>query len=83
MAPTFTAMSRNPSTSSPARASPAPTVANTRISVGDTILVPAGERHATYNTGTDVLRLMCFFPVSDIRPVTVEFPSWDEPEGAR
>ncbi len=53
------------------------------IAAGDTVLVPAGERHATYNTGTGVLRLLCFFPVKDIRPVTVEFPSWDETEGAR
>jgi quercetin dioxygenase-like cupin family protein len=53
-----------------------------RVSTGDTVLVPPGERHATYNTGTRVLRLLCFFPVNDIRPVTVEFPSWDETEGA-
>jgi quercetin dioxygenase-like cupin family protein len=53
-----------------------------RVSTGDTVLVPPGERHATYNTGTGVLRLLCFFPVNDIRPVTVEFPSWDETEGA-
>ena len=53
------------------------------VQAGDTVLVPAGERHATYNTGPGVLRLLCFFPVSDIRPATVEFPSWDAREGAR
>ena len=47
------------------------------VGPGDTVLVPAGERHATRNTGTDVLRLLCFFPVGDIRPGTREFPSWD------
>jgi len=53
------------------------------VAAGDTVLVAPGERHATYNTGTGVLRLLCFFPVNDIRPATVEFPSWDETEGPR
>lgn len=53
------------------------------VSAGDTVLVPAGERHATYNTGAGVLRLLCFFPVGDIRPGTREFASWEEPEGVR
>jgi mannose-6-phosphate isomerase-like protein (cupin superfamily) len=48
------------------------------VSAGDTVLVPAGERHATYNTGSGTLKLMCFFPVSDIRPETREFKSWSE-----
>lgn len=47
------------------------------VTAGDTILVPASERHATYNTGSTVLRLLCFFPISDIGPGTEEFPSWD------
>ncbi len=51
------------------------------VGPGDTVLVPAGERHATYNTGSGVLRLLCFFPVNDIEPATVEFPSWDRGEG--
>ncbi len=51
------------------------------VAAGDTVLVPAGERHATYNTGNRVLRLLCFFPVNDIRPATVEFPSWDATDG--
>jgi len=33
---------------------------------GDTILVPPGEKHATRNTGTVPLILLCFFPVADI-----------------
>jgi uncharacterized cupin superfamily protein len=53
------------------------------VTAGDTVLVPAGERHATYNTGTEVLRLLCFFPVNDIRTATEEFPSWNANEGTR
>lgn len=53
-----------------------------RVSVGDTILVSPGERHATYNTGSSVLRLLCFFPVNDIVPGTEEFASWDANAGA-
>jgi quercetin dioxygenase-like cupin family protein len=53
------------------------------VAVGDTVLVPSDQRHATYNTGSSVLRLLCFFPVKDIRPGTVEFPSWDIAEAAR
>lgn len=52
------------------------------LTAGDTVLVPAGERHATYNTGADVLRLICFFPVNDIGPGTREFATWDEGTGA-
>lgn len=51
------------------------------VTAGDTVLVPAGERHATYNTGSGVLRLLCFFPVSDVRSGTREFGSWDEGGG--
>jgi len=46
----------------------------TRLPVGpgDTILVPADEPHATSNTGTEPLVMLCFFPVPDIRPGTIE-----------
>ncbi|MGB0086865.1 MAG: cupin domain-containing protein [Rhodomicrobiaceae bacterium] len=47
------------------------------VKAGDTILIPADERHATYNTGPAILRLICFFPVNDIAPGTVEFVDWD------
>lgn len=47
------------------------------LAAGDTILIPAGERHATYNTGSSVLRLLCFFPTSDVGAATKEFDSWD------
>jgi len=47
------------------------------ISAGDTMLIPANEKHATYNTGTTVLKLLCFFPVGDIKPSTIEFESWE------
>lgn len=53
------------------------------VRAGDTVLVPAGEKHATYNTGTAVLRLICFFPINDIRPATVEFRAWDSGEEAK
>ena len=39
---------------------------------GDTVLVPAEEPHVTRNTGRVPLVLLCFFPVSDIRPGTEE-----------
>lgn len=47
------------------------------LTVGDTILIPAGEKHATYNTGDTVLKLLCFFPVNDINSATLEYESWD------
>ena len=39
---------------------------------GDTILIPPGEKHATRNTGTQPLLLLCFFPAADIAKRTVE-----------
>lgn len=39
---------------------------------GDTILVPAGEKHVTRNTGNKPLLLLCFFPVADITKNTHE-----------
>lgn len=37
---------------------------------GHTILLPAGEKHVTRNTGNVPLVLLCFFPVPDIVPGT-------------
>ena len=51
------------------------------LAAGDTVLVPAAERHATYNTGTTVLRLLCFFPTNDVGAATVEYESWDTSDG--
>lgn len=45
------------------------------VKQGDTVLIPAGEKHATHNIGQEPLRLLCFFPVSDIIPGTKEFTS--------
>lgn len=42
------------------------------LKAGDTILIPPGERHATRNTGTEPLVLLCFFPVADISKRTRE-----------
>ena len=43
-----------------------------RLKAGDTILIPPGEKHATRNTGTEPLVLLCFFPVPDISQRTEE-----------
>jgi mannose-6-phosphate isomerase-like protein (cupin superfamily) len=39
---------------------------------GDTLLMPAGEKHVTRNTGKKPLLLLCFFPVPDITGGTQE-----------
>lgn len=46
------------------------------VQPGDTLLVPAGEKHMTLNTGTEPLVLLCFFPVGDVSSGTTEFPSF-------
>jgi oxalate decarboxylase/phosphoglucose isomerase-like protein (cupin superfamily) len=40
------------------------------------LLVPAGEKHMTVNTGEDTLVLLCFFPVPDVGAGTTEFASF-------
>ena len=40
------------------------------LKAGDTLLMPAGEKHVTRNTGEVPLMLLCFFPVPDIVPGT-------------
>ena len=42
------------------------------LKAGDTILIPPGEKHFTRNTGNEPLKLLCFFPVSDIAQRTRE-----------
>jgi uncharacterized cupin superfamily protein len=39
---------------------------------GDTLLMPSGEKHVTRNTGSELLVLLCFFPVADIAACTRE-----------
>ncbi len=51
------------------------------MAAGDTVLVPAGERHATCNTGDTVLKLLCFFPTNDVSAATVEYESWQAADG--
>jgi mannose-6-phosphate isomerase-like protein (cupin superfamily) len=46
------------------------------IAPGDIVLVPAGEKHMTQNTGTETLVLLCFFPVPDVSAGTQEFASF-------
>jgi quercetin dioxygenase-like cupin family protein len=45
---------------------------NYPLEAGDTILIPSGEKHATRNTGSEPLVLLCFFPVADITKRTQE-----------
>jgi mannose-6-phosphate isomerase-like protein (cupin superfamily) len=44
------------------------------LKAGDCILMPAGERHVTRNTGSVPLMLLCFFPVPDITKGTFDVP---------
>lgn len=39
---------------------------------GDTLLMPAGEKHVTRNTGSELLVLLCFFPVANVAAATQE-----------
>ena len=48
-----------------------------KLAAGDTILIPAGEKHVTYNTGGATLRLLCFFPTNNVAAATVEYESWE------
>jgi quercetin dioxygenase-like cupin family protein len=43
---------------------------------GDLVLIPAGEKHMTLNTGDVPLVLLCFFPVPDVSAGTTEFASF-------
>jgi mannose-6-phosphate isomerase-like protein (cupin superfamily) len=46
------------------------------IAPGDIILIPAGEKHMTRNTGSEPLVLLCFFPVPDVSAGTTDFKSF-------
>jgi mannose-6-phosphate isomerase-like protein (cupin superfamily) len=48
----------------------------TPIKPGDIVLIPAGEKHMTRNTGNVPLVLLCFFPAPDVTAATVEFPGF-------
>ena len=43
------------------------------VKPGNIVLIPAGEKHMTRNTGTEPLVLLCFFPVPDVTGGTQEF----------
>jgi quercetin dioxygenase-like cupin family protein len=45
------------------------------LEAGDTLLMPAGEKHVTRNTGSQSLVLLCFFPVADVAKATEEPPT--------
>jgi mannose-6-phosphate isomerase-like protein (cupin superfamily) len=42
------------------------------LAPGDTLWIPAGEKHVTRNTGKEPLRLLCFFPVGNVAAGTSE-----------
>ena len=44
------------------------------LEAGDTMLMPAGEKHVTRNTGSQPLILLCFFPVAGLAKVMEEPP---------
>jgi len=46
------------------------------VGASDVLLVPAGEKHMTVNTGGEPLVLLCFFPVADVGAGTTEFASF-------
>lgn len=46
------------------------------VAAGDILLVPAGEKHMTLNTGDEPLVLLCFFPTPDVTSGTTEFASF-------
>ena len=46
------------------------------VGPGDILLVPAGEKHMTRNTGDEPLVLLCFFPTPDVSSGTTEFKSF-------
>lgn len=46
------------------------------VKPGDILLVPAGEKHMTVNTGSEPLVLLCFFPTPDVSSGTTEFASF-------
>ena len=46
------------------------------VGPGDILLVPAGEKHMTLNTGDEPLVLLCFFPTPDVSSGTTEFKSF-------
>lgn len=50
------------------------------LEAGDTMLMPAGEKHVTRNTGSQPLVLLCFFPVADVAKATEEPPSPKAPQ---
>jgi uncharacterized cupin superfamily protein len=44
------------------------------LEAGDTMLMPAGEKHVTRNTGSQPLMLLCFFPVAGLAKAMEEPP---------
>lgn len=42
------------------------------LKTGDTLWIPAGEKHYTRNSGDVPLQLLCFFPVGDVASATSE-----------
>jgi quercetin dioxygenase-like cupin family protein len=43
-----------------------------QLNAGDTLWIPAGEKHYTCSSGDAPLQLLCFFPVGDVAAATTE-----------
>jgi quercetin dioxygenase-like cupin family protein len=43
-----------------------------QLKAGDTLWIPAGEKHYTRSSGDAPLQLLCFFPVGDVASATSE-----------
>ncbi|MEW5984569.1 MAG: cupin domain-containing protein [Acidobacteriota bacterium] len=52
------------------------------LTPGDTIFIPPGEKHATRNTGTTPLVLLCFLPIADMGLDTIEPDAQTPPRGS-
>jgi len=56
---------------------------NYALKAGDAIVISSGEKHATRNTGSEPLVLLCFFPVGDMREGTAEPGVWPKDASER
>lgn len=46
------------------------------VAPGDIVVIPPDEKHATRNTGSEPLVLVCFFPEPNVSAGTTEFKSF-------
>ena len=48
------------------------------LTTGDTVCIPAGVLHQTFNNVGEIIRLFCIFPISQIKNGTIELESWND-----